>query len=56
LIFAALHFDLLRFLPLFIAAVGLTFLFEKTGSLWPGIVAHGVWNLIMLVAVLWQGV
>ncbi|MCL1791461.1 MAG: CPBP family intramembrane metalloprotease [Peptococcaceae bacterium] len=55
LIFAAFHFDLLRFVPLFLGAVGLTLLLEKTGSLWPGIVAHSVWNLIMVVVVLFQG-
>lgn len=54
LIFAAFHFDLFRFIPLFIGAVGLTLLLEKTRSLWPGIVAHGVWNLIMLIVVLLQ--
>ncbi|MDR2736707.1 MAG: CPBP family intramembrane metalloprotease [Gracilibacteraceae bacterium] len=54
LIFAAFHFDFLRFIPLFVGAVGLTLLLEKTRSLWPGIVAHGVWNLIMVVVVLLQ--
>ncbi|MCL1917293.1 MAG: CPBP family intramembrane metalloprotease [Peptococcaceae bacterium] len=55
LIFAASHGDVFRFLPLLVAAVGLTWLFEKTRSLWPGIVAHGVWNLVMVVVVVWQG-
>jgi len=50
--FAILHFDVIRFLPLFIGGVILTWLYEKTSSLWPSIIAHGTWNILMALA-LW---
>ena len=50
--FAFLHFDLVRFLPLFIGGVVLTWLYERSSSLWPSIVAHGTWNVLMALA-LW---
>lgn len=50
--FAVLHFDVIRFLPLFIGGIILTWLYEKTSSLWPSIVAHGTWNILMALA-LW---
>jgi len=52
LFFAALHFDVVRFLPLFIGGVVLTWLYERSSSIWPSIVAHGTWNILMAVA-LW---
>lgn len=50
--FAVLHSDLIRFLPLFMGGVILTWLYEKTSSLWPSIIAHGTWNILMALA-LW---
>lgn len=50
--FAVLHFDMIRFLPLLIGGIVLTWLYEKTSSLWPSIVAHGTWNILMALA-LW---
>ncbi len=50
--FAALHLDLLRFIPLFIGGVVLTWLYERSSSLWPSLIAHGTWNVLMAVA-LW---
>ncbi|WP_206812192.1 CPBP family intramembrane glutamic endopeptidase [Paradesulfitobacterium ferrireducens] len=50
--FAALHFDLVRFLPLFIGGVILTWVYERSGSLWPAVLAHGTWNVLMALA-LW---
>lgn len=50
--FAALHLDLVRFLPLFIGGIILTWLYERTESLWPSIIAHGTWNTLMALA-LW---
>ncbi|WP_425803431.1 CPBP family intramembrane glutamic endopeptidase [Desulfitobacterium sp. Sab5] len=50
--FAVLHFDIIRFLPLLIGGIVLTWLYEKTSSLWPSIVAHGTWNILMALA-LW---
>jgi uncharacterized protein len=51
-IFALLHFDVVRFIPLFIGGVVLTWIYEKTSSLWPSILAHGTWNILMALA-LW---
>lgn len=48
LFFAALHFDLYRLLPIAAGGAGLTYLYEKTGNIWTNIVAHGVWNGIMI--------
>lgn len=50
--FAVLHFDVIRFIPLLIGGIILTWLYEKTSSLWPSIVAHGTWNILMALA-LW---
>lgn len=50
--FAVLHSDVIRFLPLFVGGVILTWLYEKTSSLWPSIIAHGTWNILMALA-LW---
>lgn len=50
--FATLHFELVRFLPLFIGGVVLTWLYERSSSIWPSVVAHGTWNFLMAVA-LW---
>lgn len=54
LFFAALHFDLVRLLPLFIGGVVLTWLYERSSSIWPSIVAHGTWNALMAIALLIQ--
>jgi len=52
LFFATLHLEIIRFLPLFIGGVVLTWLYERSASIWPAIVAHGTWNFLMAVA-LW---
>ena len=52
LFFAAFHFDAVRFLPLFIGGIVLTWLYERSSSIWPTIVAHGSWNILMALA-LW---
>lgn len=44
LFFGAMHFDLWRLIPLAVAGWILNLLYEKTGSLWTAIIAHGVWN------------
>lgn len=54
LFFGVMHFDLIRFLPLFIGGMVLTWLYEKTQSLWSSIIAHGVWNILMTVLMWWQ--
>ena len=50
--FAMLHFDLIRFLPLFLGGIVLTWLYERSSSIWPSVIAHGTWNLLMAAA-LW---
>ncbi|HBW36512.1 CPBP family intramembrane glutamic endopeptidase [Desulfosporosinus sp. BICA1-9] len=50
--FATLHLEMVRFIPLFIGGVVLTWLYERSSSIWPAIVAHGTWNILMAVA-LW---
>jgi hypothetical protein len=52
LFFATLHFDIVRFLPLFIGGVVLAWLYQRSSSIWPAVVAHGTWNTLMAVA-LW---
>ncbi len=43
-LFAALHLDPGGLLPLFALGLVLAIVFEKTGSLVPSIIAHGLWN------------
>jgi len=49
LLFALLHFDLFRFLPLAVGGLGLAYLYERSGSLITPVVAHGTWNAIMIL-------
>lgn len=49
--FAILHLDFIRFLPLFLGGIILTWLYERSSSIWPSIIAHGIWNILMAVAV-----
>ncbi len=44
LIFALAHGDLQGTLPLFALGSIFAFLYHKTGSLWPGIICHALWN------------
>jgi len=54
LFFGLMHFDIIRFLPLFLGGLVLTWLYEKTKSLWPSIIAHGIWNMLMTILMWWQ--
>jgi len=58
LFFSAMHFDLYRLIPIAVGGIGLTYLYEKTGNIWTNIVAHGIWNAIMisLIYVTYPGV
>ncbi|MGI6145620.1 MAG: CPBP family intramembrane metalloprotease [Clostridia bacterium] len=47
--FSMLHFDLIRFIPIVIAGIWLNMLYIKTGSLYTSIMAHSVWNTIMIL-------
>jgi membrane protease YdiL (CAAX protease family) len=51
LLFAGMHFDLYRFIPIAMGGVGLTYLYEKTGNIWTNVVAHAVWNAIMIAII-----
>lgn len=54
LFFAAVHVQLVHSVPIFFLAVLFSFLYERTGSLLPPIVAHTVNNTVAVLA-LWRG-
>ncbi len=47
--FALLHFDLLRFIPLMLGGIGLSYIYERSGSIFSCMIAHGFWNAIMIL-------
>ncbi|WP_083765254.1 CPBP family intramembrane glutamic endopeptidase [Heliomicrobium modesticaldum] len=47
-VFAAMHGDPYRFLPLYVAGYWLGLVVSREGTILPAIVAHAVWNLIGL--------
>lgn len=49
LFFGSLHMDLYRLLPISLGGIGLAYLYERSGSLVTPIIAHSVWNTLMLV-------
>ncbi len=49
LFFALLHFDILRFFPLLLGGVGLAYIYEKSRSLFACMLAHGLWNGVMIL-------
>lgn len=50
--FTALHFSIDVFIPLFFLGLFLAWLYEKTGSLYPGIILHASNNAVALIALL----
>lgn len=52
LIFGLAHWDLWRALPLAVGGAVLCYVYDKTGSIWVPMVAHGVWNGVMALLVL----
>ncbi|MEL7564061.1 MAG: CPBP family intramembrane glutamic endopeptidase [Dehalobacterium sp.] len=48
LFFSCMHFDLYRLIPIAAGGIGLTYLYERSGNIWTNIIAHGVWNAIMI--------
>lgn len=50
--FTALHFTLELFLPIFVLGLFLAWLYEYTGSLYPGILLHAANNALALIAFL----
>ncbi|MEA2016215.1 MAG: type II CAAX endopeptidase family protein [Actinomycetota bacterium] len=53
-LFAAVHFEIYRFIPIMIIGWLLAYLFEKTKSLLPAIFLHGVYNLALIMILLVQ--
>jgi membrane protease YdiL (CAAX protease family) len=51
LIFGAAHLDPWSIVPLATIGVGLAFLYYRSGTLWPNVVAHATVNAVALVAV-----
>jgi membrane protease YdiL (CAAX protease family) len=51
-LFALIHFDAAIFVPLFVLALGLTWLYEKTGNLLAPITAHAIFNAVNLALLL----
>lgn len=54
LLFGAVHQQIVHFLPIAILAAILALLYERTGSLLPGMVVHAVNNLVAVVGVLYH--
>lgn len=48
-LFAAAHLQPVEFLPIFILGTILAYLYDMTGSLVPGMIAHGINNLVALL-------
>ena len=48
-LFAAVHHELGFFPPLFVLAIGLGYVYERTGNLWATIAAHALFNAIQLL-------
>jgi membrane protease YdiL (CAAX protease family) len=53
-IFAEIHFDMGTLVPLFVFALALTWLYERTDNLLAPITAHALFNATNLVMLLWQ--
>jgi membrane protease YdiL (CAAX protease family) len=53
-IFAFVHFNLATFLPLFVLAVILAVLYERTGNLLAPIAAHSTFNALNFLLLLWM--
>jgi membrane protease YdiL (CAAX protease family) len=47
--FSAIHLDPASLLPLMGLGVVLAYVYEKTGSLWPAVAIHGLWNAVTFV-------
>ena len=47
--FSAIHLDPGSLLPLMGLGVVLAYVYEKTGSLWPAVAIHGLWNAVTFV-------
>lgn len=54
LLFGASHLDLWRSIPLAAGGMILAYIYEKTGSVLPCVLAHAIWNGIMTVLMYWN--
>ena len=50
--FGLVHFQPVIFVPLSVLGVGLALLYEYSGSLLPGMIVHGLFNLVEIVQIL----
>ena len=48
-VFAVIHMNIWTFLPLLVGGMGFAWLYDRYGSLWINVVAHTVWNTIVLI-------
>ncbi len=53
-VFGLAHFDLWRAIPLALGGAVLCYFYEKSGSIYVPMVAHGLWNGIMTLIVYYQ--
>lgn len=53
LLFAAVHSQIVHFLPIFLLGIIMALLYERTGSLIPPVVVHAVNNVVATLAVLY---
>lgn len=51
LVFGFMHLDIVRMVPLTLGGIVLNILYEKSGSIYPSMIAHGVWNSIMTYSI-----
>jgi len=51
LFFSIVHFNIVGMVPIFLAGLGLAYIYHKTGSLFPGMLAHAVNNFIALTII-----
>jgi membrane protease YdiL (CAAX protease family) len=50
-IFAAVHLNLASLVPVMALGISLCVVYERTGSLLPGMLAHGLFNLVSVIAI-----
>jgi hypothetical protein len=53
LIFATLHFNAYLFIPAFIVGIALALIYARSGSLWPAVVLHSLYNLTSIALAYW---
>lgn len=53
LLFGLAHWDLWRALPLAVGGAALCYIYEKSGSILVSMVAHGVWNGVMCILIIY---